>query len=383
MTLLKRMSALVISFSFLFSLPAHTALAAESIPGVSARGAAVLCVDTGEFLFEKGAEDRLPMASTTKIMTSLLTLEAAAKDNKIVEFKKEMIAEGSSMGLKIGYKVKLSDLAAGMMTVSGNDAANAAAIAICGSLEKFAELMNKKAKGIGLSNTHFVTPSGLDDEQHYSTAKDMAKLMECAMRNKDFAKLVGHKSVKVDFKFPEDLSVTYYSHNRLLSRYKYCTGGKTGFTKHAGRCLVTAAERDGKHLVAVTLKSGDDWNDHVKLFDYGFSRLEALHYNDNDYHGYLNVVGGVCDLIDISGTSPVDCVVKAEDKDKVKREIILPPFVYAPVRKGDIVGGIVYKLNGKIIASTNIRASEECKYFEEKKGFFKSILDKIKNILGG
>lgn len=378
--LLKRMSALIISFSIIFSF-CVVCEAADEV-SVAAQSAALLCVDTGEFLFLKNSDEKLPMASTTKIMTTLLALEAAAKEDKTVTFKQEMIAEGSSMGLKLGYKLKLSDLAAGMMTVSGNDSANAAAIAISGSFDKFAELMNQKAASLNLSNTNFVTPSGLDDENHYSTACDMAHLMEYAMQNKDFAALVKQKSVKVDFEFPEDLSVTYTSHNKLLSLYEYCTGGKTGYTKRAGRCLVTAAERDGKHLIAVTLNSGDDWNDHIKMFDYGFSCLETLHYDDTAYHTSVPVAGGVCEEISVGAYSSFDCVVKREDKDKIEREICLPQFVYAPVSSGDTVGRIIYRLNGEIIASNDLIAEDSCAYFEEKKGFFEYIFDAVKKIFG-
>ncbi|MCQ4022169.1 D-alanyl-D-alanine carboxypeptidase [Ruminococcus sp. zg-924] len=357
-------------------------VAAEDEISVSAQAAALLCIDTGEFLFIKNGEERLPMASTTKIMTSLLALEAAQKNDKEVVFTKEMIAEGSSMGLKLGYKLALSDLAAGMMTVSGNDSANAAAIGVSGSYEKFAELMNKRAKALGLDNTSFVTPSGLDDENHYSTACDMAHLMEHAMSNKTFAELVGHKSVKVDFISPEDLCVTYTSHNRLLSLYEYCTGGKTGFTKKAGRCLVTAAERDGKHLVAVTLNAGDDWNDHIKMYDYGFSQLEAMHYDDTAYHKSVAVVGGVCEKISVGAYSSADCVVSCADKDKIKREVQLPHFLYAPVNSGNVVGRIVYKLNGKIIAENALVAEDNCAAYEEKKGILELIGDGIKKIFG-
>lgn len=378
--LLKRISALIISFSVICSF-CVVCKAAQEV-SVAAQSAALLCVDTGEFLFLKNSEQKLPMASTTKIMTALLTLESAADNDKVVTFKKEMIAEGSSMGLKFGYKLRLSDLATGMMTVSGNDSANAAAIAISGSLDKFAELMNKKAAALNLSNTSFVTPSGLDDENHYSTACDMAHLMEYAMQNEDFAALVRQKSAKVDFEYPEDLSVTYTNHNRLLSLYEYCTGGKTGYTKRAGRCLVTAAERDGKHLIAVTLNSGDDWNDHIKMYNYGFSCLETLHYDDTAYHTSVPVVGGVCDDVKVGAYSSFDCVVKREDKDKIEREVCLPQFVYSPINSGDTVGRIVYKLDGEVIASNDLIAEQSCDRFEERKGFFEYIFDTIKKIFG-
>lgn len=182
-------------------------------------------------------------ASTTKIMTSLITLEEAASCNSEVTFKQEMVAEGSSMYLKVGEKVRLSDLASGMMMASGNDAANAAAYTISGSPEKFSQRMNEKAKQIGMTNTNFVTPSGLDDDNHYSSAKDMALLMSYALENDDFANLTAKKSVTVEFLEPKSKKTAYANHNRLLSLYPYCTGGKTGYTTVAGRCLVSSAKK--------------------------------------------------------------------------------------------------------------------------------------------
>lgn len=176
-------------------------------------------------------------ASTTKIMTSLITLEEAASCNSEVTFKQEMVAEGSSMYLKVGEKVRLSDLASGMMMASGNDAANAAAYTISGSPEKFSQRMNEKAKQIGMTNTNFVTPSGLDDDNHYSSAKDMALLMSYALENDDFANLTAKKSVTVEFLEPKSKKTAYANHNRLLSLYPYCTGGKQAIQRRQGGAL--------------------------------------------------------------------------------------------------------------------------------------------------
>ena len=378
--LLKRITALIISFSLILSTA--VVCRAEDSPSTAAQAAALYCVDTDEFLYLKNPDERLPMASTTKIMTALLTLEAASKSDKIVTFNKAMIAEGSSMGIKLGYKLRLSDLAAGMMTVSGNDAANAAAIAISGSYEKFARRMNGKAKAIGMNNTNFVTPSGLDDENHYSCARDMALLMSFAMKNKAFSNLSGKKNVRVDYVFPADLSVTYSNHNRLLSLYRYCTGGKTGYTKRAGRCLVTSAERDGKHLIAVTINSGDDWNDHIKLFDYGFACLSSVSFDDTPYSRRVPVAGSRKESVDVGVMSSKSCIVKKEDSDKVKREILLPQFVYAPIKRGDTLGRIVYKLNGEEIACNELIALDDCGYAEREKSLFEIIGEAFKKIFG-
>ena len=371
----KKIAAVIISVSMLFFSQTAQAVDEDEQAAVytSAQAAALYCVDTGEFLYVKNPDERLPMASTTKIMTSLVALEQAEIDDKVVVFQRSMTAEGSSMGLKYGDKLRLSDLAAGMMTVSGNDAANAAAIGISGSFEEFAKLMNQRAKALGLKNTNFVTPSGLDDEEHYSSAGDMAKLMEAAMENDDFRSLVKEKSVQVDFIYPEDKSVSYQSHNKLLKLYEYCTGGKTGYTSEAGRCLVTSAERDGKHLIAVTLNSGDDWNDHIRMFDYGFSILERVHYDDTVFSGEVPTVGGVIDNIKVGGCSSFDCIVKKGDGEKVVRTVELPHFLYAPIRQGDTVGRIVYTLDGKVIASNDIIAEDDCPYFEKGFSLWESI----------
>ena len=231
------------------------------------------------------------MASTTKIMTALLTLEEAAIENRQVKITREMVmVEGSSMGLREGDVLTLRDLAVGMLTVSGNDAANSAAIAVAGSREAFVETMNQRAQALGMTDTHFDTPSGLDGDTHYSTALDMAKLGAAAMSNPEFAAIAGSKSMKVNFLSPEK-TVAYQNHNKLLSLYEGCTGVKTGFTKKAGRCLVSSAEKDGVRLVAVTLDAPDDWNDHAALLDYGFSKMTSLTFDESGYSCLLPVAG--------------------------------------------------------------------------------------------
>lgn len=264
---------------------------AEETPSVSARCAVVIHMDTGEVLFEKNGSEKRAMASTTKIMTALLTLEEAAIDNREVEITREMVlVEGSSMGLREGDRLTLRDLAVGMLTVSGNDAANSAATIIGGSREAFVTKMNQRAKELGMLDTHFDTPSGLDGDTHYSTALDMAKLGAAAMSNPDFAAIAGAQSMKVTFLSPEK-NVTYQNHNKLLKLYEGSTGVKTGFTKKAGRCLVSSAERDGVRLVAVTLDAPDDWNDHAALLDYGFSRMTSLTFDESGYTCRIPVAG--------------------------------------------------------------------------------------------
>ncbi len=320
---------------------------------LSAQAYVLYCVENDTVLLSKNADVQMKMASTTKIMTTLLTLEQSEKDDVLVEFDDSMIAEGSSMYLKVGDTVHLSDLAIGMMMASGNDAANAAAITIGGSITGFAELMNQRAEELSMTGTHFVTPSGLDEDNHYSTATDMAHLMAYALQNEAFCEIIENTSMTVDFLTPQK-QVTYQNHNRLLTLYEHCIGGKTGYTKSAGRCLVSAAEKDGVTLVAVTFNAPSDWSDHTKLYDYGFERLCAVDTDDSDENFELTVVGGDVGKVSLYCNKTSHTVVDIEDKDQVLRTVYLPQFLYAPAKKGDYVGDVVYTLNGEIIAQNPI-----------------------------
>lgn len=337
---------------------------------VSASSAVLYCPDNQKVYYSKNENTKAKMASTTKIMTALLTLEYAAKNNKKVKFTRDMIAEGSSMYLKVGEVVTLRDLAAGLLLCSGNDAANAAAITIAGSLEKFAELMNKRAKQIGMKNTNFVTPSGLDHDDHYSTAYDMALLMAVALENKDFAEITAMKTATVNFIKPKDKSTTYSNHNRLLSLYEYCIGGKTGYTMAAGRCLVTASKKDGLTLICVTLNDKRDWNDHISMYNYGYENYCMKSLDDRDFYLDVDTVGGESESTTVGSDDSTDIVLPVDDADKVKREIFLDNFIYAPVKDGDKAGFIKYTLNGKQIAKHNLIAMSYNNSVEEDKNIW-------------
>lgn len=342
----------------------------DDSPSVSAEAYVLYCADNGKIICSQNENKKMKPASTTKLMTTLITLEEAASSNKSVEFTKEMMAEGSSMYLKIGDVVTLKDLAAGMMMASGNDAANASALTIAGSSEKFAELMNTRAGQIGMKNTHFVTPSGLDDDNHYSTAYDMALLVSYALENDDFAALTSNKSTAVSFIKPEDKKTVYSNHNRLLSLYEYCIGGKTGYTMAAGRCLVSAAKKDGLTLVCVTLNDRNDWNDHIDLYNYGFSRLACYETSDKDFVADVDCVGGVADSVSVTGEKNQSIIISPDDKDKITRKICCDSFLYAPIKDNQTVGRIEYILDDKVIASTNLVAMADVNSKKENKNIF-------------
>lgn len=368
---MKRIISFVLCFAILFVFSSAVVTAADdAVPKTSAEAFVLYCADNGQILCSKNENKKMKPASTTKIMTSLLALEEAASLNKKVKFTEAMTAEGSSMYLKVGEVVTLKDLAAGMMMASGNDAANATALTVSGSTEKFSELMNGRANQIGMRNTHFVTPSGLDDDNHYSTAFDMALLMAYALENEEFAQLTSQKSVTVDFIEPASKKTTYSNHNRLLSLYKYCIGGKTGYTMAAGRCLVSAAKKDGITLVCVTMNDRNDWKDHASLYDYGFSQLYSYQTEDSKFCVDVPCVGGTADKVAVMGEKDVPVIVQSEDKDKIVRKVYLDSFVYAPIKANQTVGKIEYLIDGKTIARVNLVAVNDVNSQKENKSLF-------------
>lgn len=355
--------------------------AQSAAPSISARSAVVVSAADGRVLYEKNSHERLPIASTTKIMTALLTLEAAARGDRTVLITPEMVrVEGSSMGLKAGDKLTLTSLAEGMLSVSGNDAANSAAIAVGGSVQKFAALMNQKAAQLGLSDTHYVTPSGLDNNEHYSSAGDLAKLTAAALKNSEFARIVAQKKIKVRFSEP-DRTVTYTNHNKLLSMYDGCTGVKTGFTKKSGRCLVSAAERGGVQLVAVTLSDPNDWEDHERLLDYGFSRLTRYQADDSGFRLNLPVVGGEANSVLVEGSAGNAALFPAEEVRDLRRTVELPQFVYAPVSKGQVLGLVRYSNDAGTIATTKLTAGAEVPRQIVQKSIWGKLWARIRELL--
>ena len=352
----------------------RTPVTAEEVD-TCAEAYVLYCVNNGEVLLSENPDERLPMASTTKIITALLTLEAAAEDNRVITFTDEMTAEGSSMYLEVGERLTLHDLAVGMLMQSGNDAANAAAIALAGSFERFAAMMNAKARQLGMKDTRFVTPSGLDADGHYSTAYDMALLMAAAMENSDFAAITGQTDITVTFAEPTDKTVTYPNHNKLLTLYDSCIGGKTGYTDAAGRCLVSCAERDGLRLVAVTLDDPDDWSDHAALYDWGFVHYTAVSAPELRYTA--DVVGGVEDTVTVYAEALEGLVLPSGEDAELLTTVYLPAFLYAPVRRGEEVGKVIYTYQEQIVAETPLLADGDVEYNSRRRGIWEYIKDKL------
>ena len=302
---------------------------------VSANAAVVINGDTLEVLYSKNCDTRLPMASTTKIMTALLLCESGNLDKEITVTKEMVSVEGSSMGLLPGDTVSLRGLLYGMMLASGNDAANSTAIIIGGTVEHFVELMNKRASEMGLKDTHFETPSGLDGENHYTTARELAIIASEALKNKDFAAAAAAQYESLYYGNPP-YRRTLKNHNRLLKTYDGLVGVKTGFTKKSGRCLVTAARKDGKFVIAVTLNAPDDWQDHKTLLDYGLGQLQVVEVsNENTYS--VDCADAFCSGISCKSDK---VLLSITSKDKIYSEISLPKFLYLPIKKGEKIGEV-------------------------------------------
>lgn len=350
------------------------AISSEEKLSVSADSAILMCADNGYVLFAKNEKKERPMASTTKIMTALLTLEDAERENREIRIDNTMVpVEGSSMYLKEGDVLTLESLAKGMMSVSGNDAANSAAIAVGGTVENFVQMMNEKAKQIGMNNTHFVTPSGLDSGDHHSTAYDMALLGAYAMENKMFYDIVSKKSVKVPFIEPEGTRVLK-NENRLLSEYDGCIGIKTGYTSLAKRCLVSCAERNGVRLVCVTLNAPNDWDDHKSMFDYGFSKVESVELGFDDIY-MVDVVGGEKCCMTVAPKNLSKVTLEKGSLPMLKKHVELNKFEYAPIRDGELVGQVIYTLNGKKVSEVDLYSKEPIDIHFQKKNFFQRIFD--------
>lgn len=244
-------------------------------PEVSARSAALLDVASGRFLYEKDAHRRMPIASVTKIMTAIVAIEHGNLSDRVKVSSRAEGVEGSSIYLKAGEQIPLEHLLYGMMLRSGNDAAVAIAEHVGGSVEGFVYMMNEKAEYLGLSNTHFANPHGLDHPDHYSTAADLARLTAYAMKNPTFREIVSTEVKTVPWP-GEKWHRKWYNKNKMLRFYRWADGVKTGYTKQARRTLVSSATRDGRKLVSVTLNAPDDWNDSMRMLEFGFREFSPV-----------------------------------------------------------------------------------------------------------
>ena len=353
---MKRLISLLSVFFLLVICLSSNARSVANVD-VSAQYAVLVDATSGSVIFGKNEHQRASMASTTKIMTALILCENANLDEKITVIDAMVRVEGSSMGLLEGDKVHYRDLLYGLLLASGNDAANAVALSIGGSFEGFAKLMNERAKQIGMNNTNFVTPSGLDDENHYSTAYDMALLACEAVKNADFAAACASESARLEYGKPPYWR-TLRNHNKLLRIYENCVGIKTGFTKKSGRCLVSCAKNGSKKVIAVTLNAPDDWNDHIKLLDFGINSLETRIINHSDNLPKIKVIGGNERQMAIY-MDDIELSMIPSDFDRIKFTVETTDLIFSPVKKGAVIGKIILTVDGKEVARVNCFAAAD------------------------
>lgn len=343
------------------------------LPSVSAKSAILIEAQSGEVIFSKNADTRLPMASTTKIMTALVAIENCDISKPVSVSPDAVGVEGSSVYLYPEEKLTVEDLLYAMLLESANDAAAAIAIEVGGDIEGFAEMMNKKALDMGLVDTHFENPHGLDGDAHYTTAYELALIAREAMSNEAFRKIVSTYKKTIPLNETQGVRLLI-NHNKLLKSYEGAIGVKTGFTKKSGRCLVSAADRDGLMFIAVTLGAPDDWRDHSNMLDYGYSLYEARNLCDVGSFSYIMPVsGGVDDHVILENTSGVTLILP-RGKGEIKCVVELPRFCLAPVNEGEFIGRLVYYLDGEEIAESKIVAKTAVA-LRTKKGFFERLLN--------
>lgn len=311
------------------------------VSAMSAQRAILMDAGTGRVLYEKKADERSLIASTTKIMTALVICEECNVLDRVKIPKEAVGIEGSSMYLREGEVLTVQELLYGLMLQSGNDAAVALAIYCGGTVEGFAERMNDRARALGMTGTHFANPNGLDHPEHYSTPRDMGILAAYAMENPIFARTVGTKSVRVGERY-------LTNHNKLLWQVAGADGIKTGYTRAAGRILVSSAQREGRRLVAVTMNDPDDWRDHAALLEEGFSRYRQKQLLTAGQNlGECAVFGG--ETATVSRIAAVDFSY-ALAEDEVPQVVLSGPgYVYAPVSQGAGAGFAYLLLEGRCV----------------------------------
>ena len=337
--LIIRSLAFIAILSLLLLLPSAAAFG-ESAPSVQAEACIVFCADDGSTLYAKNADSRRLIASTTKLMTALVCLEHASLDDVFAAQPRHCAVEGSSMYLKAGERYTVRQLLLGLLLASGNDAALAIAEHTAGSETAFVRLMNQKAQALGLRDTHFENPHGLDAGAHYSTARDLARLMCACMENPAFRSLTAVNAVNV-------AGQTLINHNRLLRMCPGCIGGKTGYTRAAGRCLVSCCEREGMKLVCVTLSDPDDWSDHMRLYDWAYQSY-ALHDLSAELSFEVPVISGSRENVKAVPAPGAKLALPRDRDTELCAE--LPRFVFAPVNAGDTAGMLAYWKDGRTIA---------------------------------
>lgn len=333
---------------------------AEGTPQVSARRAVLMEVQSGAVLFEKNANERAGMASTTKIMTALTVLSLKSVQSTVTIPREAVGIEGSSIYLCEGEQLSVLDLLYALMLSSANDAATALALYCAGSTDRFADEMNDYAERLGLCDTQFKNPHGLDQEGHYTTAYELALIAREALGSDLLSEIFSTYKKSIPFEDDPDGRLLV-NHNKLLKSYDGAIGVKTGFTKATGRCLVSAAERNGMVLICVTLDAPDDWRDHTALLDYGFENFERRVIADVGGFKYdMDVVGGNNASATLSNTLPLVLTLPKGHNSIGVTVNSSHRFLYAPVPRGYKAASVSVSAFGQTVSSPLIVSKEIC-----------------------
>ena len=358
----KTLLYLLILSTFLISMMALLASADTGINS-KAKSSALYNPNTKSFLYQNNGDLRLPMASTTKIVTALIAIETLDMNEIILVPTEAVGVEGSSLYLKEGDMLTVRDLIYGVLLQSANDAATVLALRISGNISDFADLMTQRAENAGAVSTHFENPHGLDSDQHYTTARDLSLISAEALCNDTFLEIVSTR--KYTFKLGEETR-TIVNHNKLLTLYDGCIGVKTGYTKKSGRCLVSAAEKDGVRLIAVTLSDPNDWNDHIEMLDYGFDQLEQVDLSKTVVMpSAIPTVSS--DGVTLGLTLKKNSIVKFK-ADDLRYNIDIPNYIASDVKCGDKVGELTLKIGENtekidIIATNDVKIKRTSRRF--------------------
>ena len=349
--------------------------AGDKLPNMTATSAIVIEAKTGHVIYEREAHKKMYPASTTKMMTLITALENADLDDIVTVSSNASGAEGSTLWLEVGEKIPLGDLLSGMMMISGNDAAIAIAEHVDGSVPKFAAHMTKRAKELGAKGTNFTNANGLPDPNHYTTAYDLAIMAAYGYSLDNFERIVSTK--EQIFPWVHDDAHLLRNENQMLWLYQGGNGVKTGYTDAAGRCLISASNRNGVQLIAVVLDSLYMWNDSIELLDYGFSKVEKKSLvKPDETIDTLPILSGRRHTMEVKTTNEVILPTFKDDDKAYEIDYDVPTFLRAPVKKGDTVGKVRVLCDGREVAESKIVATSDV----EQKSFFKMMLNKIRSL---
>lgn len=372
---MKKLCCLILAI-FVFS----SSVSVQAEFSVSAQSCILMEGLTGHVLYEKDADAVLPMASTTKLFTALMVRECCELDEVVTVSQKASQTEGSSAYLAAGERLTVEQLLYALLLSSGNDAAEVLAEhAFDGDRNAFVDYMNRRAQELGFMYTHFTNPSGLPDDGHYTTARELALIGRMAQQDPIISRIAASKTIS--FTTVNDITHSYTNHNSLLRMYSYATGLKTGYTKAAGRCLVSSAEKDGVTLICVTLNAPDDWDDHMALYDYGFSRVSLFcRLSANESEISVPVVGGMESEVMASSVTDIDLPL-VDDEFDYQLQYTAEPILFAPITKGQAVGKIYVKLDNQILSEYELVAQSNIDAVTVENNFFWNEIKRIFNFL--